>query len=93
MSGRCKFNVDLVYGLAALDQRPGPRPSGREARKPVENLIRYIAEQMEPDAPDIQENVSDADKPSNNSNRAVAEVEDQTAAETNVTTRLRKIAA
>jgi hypothetical protein len=48
---------------------------------------------MEQDAPDIQGNVSDADKASNNSNRAVAEVEDQTAAETNVTTRLRKIAA
>jgi hypothetical protein len=60
---------------------------------PVENLIRYIAEQMKPDAPEeIEENVSRAD---NNSGRAVSELENHTATKslTSLSSRLRKITA
>jgi hypothetical protein len=78
-----------------VDQGRDPAGEKLEDSKiaPVENLIRYIAEQMKPSAPEIQENASRAD----NSDRAVAEVEDQTAAETKglrpSSSRLRNIAA
>jgi Arm DNA-binding domain len=80
-----------------IDQGRDPAGEKLEDSKiaPVENLIRYIAEQMKPDAPEeIQENVSRAD---NNSGRAVSELEDQTAGETksltSLSSRLRKITA
>src|SRR5713101_336668 len=80
-----------------IDQGRDPAGEKLEDSKiaPVENLLRYIAEQMKPDAPEeIQENVSRAD---NNSGRAVSELEDQTAGETksltSLSSRLRKITA
>jgi hypothetical protein len=78
-----------------IDQGRDPAGEKLEDSKiaPVENLIRYIAEQLEPDAPEeIEENVSRAD---NNSGRAVSELEDQTAPKSlpSLSSRLRKITA
>jgi hypothetical protein len=78
-----------------IDQGRDPAGEKLEDSKiaPVENLIRYIAEQMKPDAPEeIEENVSRAD---NNSGPGVSEPEDQTAPKslTSLSSRLRKITA